>query len=134
MLPPPKEPTPEPHIVPEDAHELIFSEKGGMIKTYVGDIDPKTKLRVGKGRYTYSNNFFQYNGEWKNGKKDGTGYLLMRDGSKYHGEWKDGEMTGQGCRFWTDGTFYEGYWLNGEKHGYGEITYSNGDQYKGDWV
>lgn len=27
---------------------------------YVGDIDPVTKLRNGKGTYTYPNPFFQY--------------------------------------------------------------------------
>lgn len=63
---------------------------------YVGQIDPETKLRQGRGVYTYSNAYFQYHGEWQNGVKHGKGVLLMRDGSKYEGDFEQGEMSGQG--------------------------------------
>jgi len=38
----------------EKGEHIIQDFKG----RYQGDIDPKTKLRIGTGTYTYSNNFF----------------------------------------------------------------------------
>lgn len=38
---------------------------------YQGDIDPSTKLRQGNGTYTYTNTYFQYQGEWDQGRKNG---------------------------------------------------------------
>ena len=38
---------------------------------YVGGIDPVTKLRQGHGCYTFTNPFFQYQGEFDKGKKSG---------------------------------------------------------------
>lgn len=59
----------------------------------MGDLDPLTKLRHGKGTYQYPNKFFQYDGEWQNGVKQGKGVLYMRDGIKYEGEFDNGEIT-----------------------------------------
>jgi len=53
---------------------------------YVGSIDPVTKLREGQGCYTYTNPFFQYQGDFKEGRKHGEGTLIMRDGSRYVGD------------------------------------------------
>ena len=36
---------------------------------YIGDIDPKTKLRHGNGLYKYPNTFFEYQGQWQNNIK-----------------------------------------------------------------
>ena len=36
-----------------------------------------------EGTYLYSNSFFQYEGEWKQGLKHGQGRLSMGDGSYY---------------------------------------------------
>lgn len=63
----------------------------------MGDLDPITKLRHGKGTYTYPNGFFQYDGEWADGVKQGRGTLYLRDGTKYEGEFSDGEIT---VRLW----------------------------------
>lgn len=102
-------------IEEQPEYEEQLSKQQQMIKTYVGQVDPETKLRVGEGRYTYPNQFFQYIGQWEHGKKNGFGTLLMRDGSKYFGQFKDGEITGAGERTWQDGTFYKGEWVMGEK-------------------
>ncbi len=104
---------------------------------YVGDIDPKTKLRNGQGCYTYTNPYFQYQGVWNNGVKDKEGTLLMRDGGSYQGEIKNGEINGNGRRKLDDGTEYHGEFVMGEKHGYGEIIYGQRnwkeESYKGEW-
>eukprot|EP01047_Picozoa_sp_COSAG01_P089036 COSAG01_NODE_21239_length_911_cov_1.640394_1_plen_219_part_10 len=41
----------------------------------------------------------KYDGQWKDGKRDGQGVLTHQDGSKYDGQWKDGKEHGQGV--WT---------------------------------
>jgi len=99
----------------------------------VGGIDPLTKLRIGEGRYTYPNQFFQYVGQWDEGKKNGFGTLLMRDGSKYFGQFLKGEIQGAGERWWTDGRYYKGEWRLGEMHGHGQLQYPDGDSYEGEW-
>jgi hypothetical protein len=104
---------------------------------YKGDIDPATKLRSGTGIYTYTNPFFQYQGEWVNGKKHGQGTLLMRDGSSFVGEFVDGEINGQGTKTYEDGTVYTGAWKAGERHGDGNCKYGKRNYkelyYNGSW-
>ena len=114
---------------------LAYVEMKGR---YAGDIEPASKLRHGKGTYTYANSFFQYQGDWKDGVKTGHGALVMRDGSYYQGEFVDGEMTGKGTRTWEDGSIYTGSFSQGEKTGYGEIQYGSRNTkeatYNGDWI
>ena len=42
-----------------------------MIQKYIGEIDPSTKLRNGKGIYFYDNPYFKYEGDYLQGKKHG---------------------------------------------------------------
>lgn len=62
----------------------------------------------GKGGYKYPDESY-YNGDWKNGKREGSGYLSQKDGTKII------------CN-----------WLNNESVGVGTIEYMNGDKYKGE--
>jgi len=99
---------------------------------YVGEI--KHQLREGFGIYNYPNKFFQYEGEWKRGKKHGHGKLLMKDGSYYEGKFENGEISGSGIRKWTaTGNVYEGEFLKGELNGNGMMKYGNGTVYEGEW-
>ena len=56
-------------------------------------MDPITKLRHGKGTYSYPNKCFQYNGDWENGVKHGHGIFYLKDGPQYEGDFDNGEMT-----------------------------------------
>ena len=38
---------------------------------------------------------------------------------RYEGEWKDGLKQGKGHYQLTDGSFYKGEFLNGARHGHG---------------
>lgn len=49
-------------------------------KRYQGGIHTISKLRHGKGIYTYDNTFFTYEGSYENGKKDGQGIIRFKDG------------------------------------------------------
>lgn len=56
----------------------------------------------GSGRMDYADNdddILYYEGEWKNGKHEGSGKKVWMDDMWYNGEWKDGKMHG-------DGTFH----------------------------
>ncbi|KAJ6658846.1 hypothetical protein lerEdw1_019769 [Lerista edwardsae] len=92
----------------------------------------KEPLRNGYGHYVYPNSFFQYEGEWKEGKKHGYGKLLFKDGSYYEGEFVDGEIMGNGLRYWAStGNTYSGQFFFGELHGHGVIQYKDSGKYEG---
>ncbi len=101
--------------------------------SYTGCIDEKLR-RHGRGSYTYSNAFFKYTGEWRQGFKEGRGTLEMRDGSAIEADFRDGEITGAGVRRWPTGKVYEGEFEEGEFHGQGRMVLPSGEQYVGDFV
>lgn len=50
-------------------------------QTYKGTINPKTTLRNGFGVFKFANAFFEYEGSYLEGKKNGPGILRMRNGT-----------------------------------------------------
>ena len=48
------------------------------------------------------------------------------DGSWYEGEFRNGQREGQGTFYWVNGNKYIGGWLKGNMHGTGIIYYNNG--------
>ena len=54
-----------------------------------------------------------YEGEWKNGERNGQGTYTWSDGRKYEGEWKDGKRW-NGTTYEIDGTIF-GKIVNGKK-------------------
>lgn len=99
---------------------------------YVGQ--QKKAVRHGYGVYTYTNQFFQYEGNWVDGKKEGIGKFLMKDGSYYYGEFNNGEIEGNGMRYFAlNGSKYTGTFHKGELHGKGIMKYKNGSVYDGTW-
>ena len=71
----------------------------------------------------------RYEGEFKNGKKDGFGYMsyeLNGANAEYEGEWRDDKRCGKGkyCYYTMGGGAshdykYEGEWLDDKEHGQG---------------
>ncbi len=51
-----------------------------LTQKYQGGIHTITKLRHGKGIYSYDNSFFSFEGNYLNGKKNGPGKLTFKDG------------------------------------------------------
>ncbi|XP_032639447.1 MORN repeat-containing protein 1 isoform X2 [Chelonoidis abingdonii] len=99
---------------------------------YLGAV--KAQRREGYGLYVYPNPFFQYEGEWKQGRKHGHGKLLFKDGSYYEGEFVDGEIMGNGLRYWAStGNTYSGQFVSGELHGHGVMQYKDGGKYEGEF-
>ncbi|KAL8564625.1 hypothetical protein ACOMHN_032181 [Nucella lapillus] len=100
---------------------------------YIGE---KTKFkRNGYGVYVYENQYFRYEGEWKNGKKQGHGKLTMKDGTYYEGQFVNGEINGHGFKYFSGPHCkYTGQFLNGEMHGHGVMQYADESVYEGQWV
>ena len=71
-----------------------------------------------------------YQGEWKNGKKDGSGKLYFPDGQvAYEGQFVSNQREGNGKEFRKSGTvYYEGSWQKGKKNGPGTLFNSNGQK------
>ncbi|XP_052230156.1 MORN repeat-containing protein 1-like isoform X2 [Dreissena polymorpha] len=91
-------------------------------------------IREGVGSYEYDNKFFKYEGQWKNGKKHGTGKLTFQDGSYYEGTFVGGEITGFGTRYFAvSGCKYQGQFVKGEFHGKGRMLWPDGSIYEGQW-
>ena len=76
---------------------------------------------------------FEYEGEFKDGLRDGQGTLTFADGRMYVGEFKDGLKHGQGTYTWPDGDHYVGEFFLDKRHGQGKMIYANGDQYVGEF-
>ena len=63
-----------------------------------------------------------YSGNFKSGKKHGTGMLTYPDGARYSGSWTKNQKDGQGSYFYPNGDMYEGQWSKDIKHGEGCYT------------
>jgi hypothetical protein len=94
----------------------------------------KDGKRDGEGTYSWADGS-KYKGEWKDGKRDGEGTYTYPDGRRYEGEFKDGKFCGQGelTYPYPDGRRYEGQWKYGKKHGEGTYSYPDGRRYEGEW-
>ena len=74
-----------------------------------------------------------YWGQKSNGKSQGFGVALPKNGGVYIGQWKDGSKHGRGKLFYPDGREYDGDWLLNNRHGQGRMNYKDGGCYLGDW-
>ena len=87
----------------------------------------KGKLKVVDGT-----NEIMYEGEHINGKPEGYGHGIYKNGIHYIGQWKNGKPNGKGKDYDDSGTvIYEGDHVNGKREGYGkyEIKINNNDMY-----
>ena len=53
--------------------------------------------------------------------------------SEFNGQFKDGEKNGKGHYKWFDLAEYNGDWKDDKKRGKGIYTFADGDKYVGDW-
>lgn len=74
-----------------------------------------------------------YTGSVVDGKRQGTGKYVWKDGTTYEGNWNNNVMEGNGKLTTPDGDIYEGNFENGKKNGKGKYNFSNGDIYEGEF-
>ena len=71
-----------------------------------------TLVARGQGPATWVNGN-RYSGEWRNGKKNGSGVQVDADGARYEGQWRDDLPNGRGTLVLANGEGYSGVWVNG---------------------
>lgn len=91
----------------------------------------------GYGKLTkYKNGEYEstYEGEYKDGIREGKGKFTHKDKTITIGNFEQGQLIGLGTRTHDDGTKYEGEFINYRQHGKGIITYANGAKFEGFFV
>ncbi len=77
---------------------------------------------------------FSYEGEWKNGKRDGLGILIWKNVAKFIGHFTEDRDVGFGKLSHDDGDDYIGYWNEFQAHGIGIYHNKKVVSYEGYWV
>lgn len=92
----------------------------------------------GQTKYILANGLVWYEGEERNGLKDGYGkeYSYIDGALEYEGEWEGNERNGFGKLYHNNGNIqYEGYFKDGKYHGHGKIYNRDGTlDYEGEYV
>jgi len=88
--------------------------------------------RDGKGRYVSVSGWY-YEGGWKENKKHGQGKYVRKDGNVYEGEWLDGKRNGEGKYTCANDYVYQGQWKDDKRNGPGKIVREDGSSYEGGW-
>jgi len=93
----------------------------------------KESVKIEPEIFCYDDDGENYAGEFKDGKRNGTGTYTYRTGAKYVGQWKDGDQDGQGTFTWPSGDKYVGEWKDGAQHGTGAFIKADGTVKEGLW-
>ena len=76
---------------------------------------------------------FSYEGEWKNGKRDGFGIYIKKNTAKFIGYFIKDNANGFGKLSNGNGDEYKGYWASSKANGIGIYTRKKIVSYKGWW-
>ena len=127
-------------LTPEDLNLSPTPTPGTMEKYENGDVyegEIKDGKRNGQGTMTYANGDV-YEGTWVDGQRSGEGIYTWADSTEavphfYTGQWEDGKKNGQGTMYFTNGGIYKGEFIDDLLNGQGVLTWTDGDVYKGEF-
>lgn len=88
--------------------------------------------RNGQGTYSYLDGS-RYNGEFRGDNFHGTGIFTASNGQQYIGEFRDNERNGRGALKFPSGATYVGLFRDGKFSGQGTYTFPNGERYVGEF-
>ena len=86
----------------------------------------KGNIIDGKGEMDYF--IGKYEGNFKNGNKEGYGKFIYKNGDLYDGNWKNDIEEGDGRIIYNNKDIYDRNWVEGKKEGFGIIYYNNKDK------
>ena len=75
----------------------------------------------------------KYEGDYKNGKRDGKAIFTLDNGDRYEGEFQKDRFWGYGKYIWSDGDVYEGGFKNNKKEGKGKLIFTDGTVINAIW-
>lgn len=75
-----------------------------------------------------------YEGEYKNGQREGHGKLTFSNGTVKEGTFVKGQLMGNGTMTTEDGHSYTGNFVNYKMHGQGKLKFANGSSFEGWFV
>lgn len=111
-------------------HDPYYSDgvtlkwEGSCINGKADGYGKLTKLKNGKYESTYE-------GEYKNGIREGKGKFTHVKGTIQEGIFIKGQMTGLGSQTFSNGDIYNGEFINYCMHGNGVYTFANGAKFDG---
>ena len=82
--------------------DIMEVEYTGFLKNGLGEVYGKQKWTSGECAG------HSYEGEWKNGVREGMGYYEWPDSAKYYGQYKNDIKEGKGTFVYPDGRKYVG--------------------------
>ncbi|KAK8794601.1 hypothetical protein WA158_001582 [Blastocystis sp. Blastoise] len=119
--------------------ELKFNEDVAKIMEATKDIDPSLvekifKQEIFKQANNERKNNLVYEGQFKEGMKNGYGTEYLEDGTKYIGDFVNDKREGNGCYVYLDGSKLKCIMKNGEAEGKGTIINNDGTiRYEGEF-
>lgn len=119
-----------------DSCELLdpYYSEGVSFEWSGGSKDGKAH-GIGKAiKYVHGKYESTYEGEYKNGVREGRGKFIHSDGSVMEGSFVNGQFTGEGKVTTEDGHSYIGHFVNYRRHGVGKIKMANGSSFEGWFV
>jgi hypothetical protein len=115
---------------PNNPGLALVAERKGAFK--FDKDNPEDEHLPTLGPYEFDNGAV-FEGQWKEGKRQGKGKQVWKDGSIYEGYWKNDMANGRGRLIHADGDVYEGDWENDKASGIGEYIHIDGATYHGSW-
>lgn len=77
---------------------------------------------------------YTYTGEVTDGKANGRGVAVWKNGGKWQGVWKDDKpIDGSGVLYFSNGNIYNGSLKNSLPNGYGKVIWDEGGEWEGEW-
>ena len=111
------------------------SSKSNSIEEYEGEFKNGARDGDGTAKFKHesdSQHFLSYTSSWKRDLMEGHGVAVFADGNCYEGGWKSDMRAGCGS-YRSVNTSYSGGWLNDKKDGHGAMNHPDGRIYVGGW-
>jgi hypothetical protein len=122
--------------------ELISLKKASRLRTERWNIKPLEQINPPVGcrkdpaptlHSRGNEEFYSYDGEWRNGYLEGRGVYKFDDDQCYEGEFRSSQQHGEGRAQYPHGQSFSGGWKKGRIDGQGTFTYDAGSVYAGEF-
>ena len=114
----------------------MTSEDGNYFQGYLRQWVPNKGIMISNRGEVGAGGYVQVEDLTPTPKVCFDGFCLIKcaNGDKFEGEMKQGRRQGKGRIVWSEGGQFKGNFIDDEIQGEGEITFANGECYKGNFV